>query len=116
MLYLRFAASATIFISSRQATTFKPDISVMASAIQYCAEAGLSRQLSKELKSADIFRQYELFVRSQPWKRHPATLILKKIYKFLAVFFFFVCLLYIVLNNHAFRRVDIPASMNLTLT
>jgi len=63
----------------------------MGSAVKYCAEAGLSRQLSEELKNADIFRQYELLIRLQPWKRHPATLTLKKIYAPLMVLF--VCLL-----------------------
>jgi len=52
----------------------------MCSAVKYCIEAGLSRRLSEELKSADIVGQYELFVRSAPWKYLPATLTLKKIY------------------------------------
>jgi len=59
----------------------------MASAVQCCVEAGLSRQLSEELRCAGIFHQYELFVHSHPWKRHPATLILKRIYAFLTVLF-----------------------------
>jgi len=59
----------------------------MASAVQCCVEAGLSRQLSEELQSAGIFRQYELFVHSQPWERHSATLTLKKVYAFLTVNF-----------------------------
>jgi len=70
----------------------------MASAVQCCAEAGLSRQLSEELKDSGIFRQYELFVHSQPWKRHPATLTLKRVYALLMVLFFFVCYSCIELN------------------
>ena len=60
----------------------------MASAVQYCVEVGLSGKLSEELKSSDIIGQYESFIRSAPWKRHPATLTLKKIYTSLKVFFF----------------------------
>jgi len=60
----------------------------MGSAANYCTEAGLSRQLSKELENDGIFRQCELFVHSQPWKWHPAVLTLKKIFALLMVLFF----------------------------
>ena len=87
----------------------------MGSAAKYCTEAGLSRQLFKELKNAGIFHQCELFVYSQPWKRHPAALTVKKIFTFLMVLFF-VCSLCIELNHHASSTMDILASMNLMLT
>jgi len=75
----------TTFISFKQAGTFEQNV---GSAIKYCTEARLSRQLTEELKNADIFRQYELLIHLQPWKRHPATLTLKKIYAHLMVLFF----------------------------
>jgi len=77
--------SAATFISLEQAGTFEQNV---GSAVKYCTEAGLSRQLSEEFKNADIFRQYELLIHSEPWKRHPATLTLKKIYALLMVLFF----------------------------
>jgi len=61
----------------------------MGSAAKYCTEAGLSGQLSKELENAGIFRQCELFVHSQPWNMHAAAMIVKKIFAFLKVLFFF---------------------------
>jgi len=108
-------SAVATFIGFEQAETFKRHLSAMCSAAKYCTEAGLSGQLSKELKNAGIFRQCELFVHSQPWKRHPAALTLKKIFAFLMVLFF-VSSLSIELNHHAFRTVDIPASMNPMLT
>jgi len=81
-------SSVATFIGFEKAEAFEQHLLAMGSAVKYCTEAGLSRQLSKELKNTGIFRQYELFVHSQPWKRHPATLTLKKIYAFLMVLFF----------------------------
>ena len=62
MRWSRFTSPVATLIESKQAGTFKPDLSVMAFAIQYCTEAGLGRQLSRELRSAGMFGQYELFV------------------------------------------------------
>jgi len=85
VLCLRLTSTVATFIGFEQAETFERHLSAMGSAAKYCTEAGLSRQLSEELKIAGIFRQCELFVHSQPWKRHPATLIVKKIFSFLMV-------------------------------
>jgi len=85
VLCLRLTSSVATFIGFEQAGTFEQNV---ASAVKYCTKAGLSRQLSEELKNADIFRQYELLIHLQPWKRHPATLTLKKIYALLMVLFF----------------------------
>jgi len=67
---------------------------IFKQAIKYCTEAGLSRQVSEELKklkNADIIGPYESFVRSTPWNWHPATLVLKEIYPFFVVFFSSAC-------------------------
>jgi len=85
VLCLRLTSSVATFISFEQAGTFEQNV---GSAVKYCTEAGLSGQLSEELKDAGIFRQYELLIHSQPWKTHPAALTLKKIYALLMVLFF----------------------------
>jgi len=91
---LRLTSAVATFIGFEQAETFEQHLSAMGSAAKYCTEAGLSRQLSKELENAGIFRQYELLIHSQPWNRHSATLTLKKIYALLTVtFFLFACCL-----------------------
>jgi len=59
----------------------------MGSAVEYCVEVGLSRELSDELKGTDIIGRYELFMRSALRKRHPATLTLKMAYVLSAVGF-----------------------------
>ena len=51
----------------------------MQQALQYCATAGLLGQFSEKLNGVDIIGQYELYVRAAPWKRYPATLVLKQI-------------------------------------
>ena len=70
--------------------TFERHLSAMGSAVKYCTEAGMSSQLSEELISADIIGQYEVFVRSMPFNKHPATLTLKRICALLTVLFFFI--------------------------
>jgi len=87
----------------------------MDSAIQQCVEAGLSSQLFEALKSASIFHRYELFMRLAPWKRHSATLTLKKIYASLTVCVSHptVCL---ELNQRIYRRLEFSALLNPTLT
>jgi len=85
VLCLRLTSSVAAFIGFEQAGTFEKKF---GSAVKYCTEAGLSRQLSEELKNAGIFRQYELLIHSRPWKRHPAALTVKKIFAFLMVLFF----------------------------
>jgi len=85
VLCLRLTSSVATFIGFEQAGTFEQNV---GSAVKYCTDAGLSRQLSEELKNADIFRQYELLIHSQPWKTHPTALTLKKIYALLMVLFF----------------------------
>ena len=82
---LRIMSSVASLVYFEQAGTLER---YLGSAIKYCTEAGLSKQLSEGLKSADIIGQYQLFVCSVPWKRHPATLTIKKIYALLAVGFF----------------------------
>jgi len=74
-----------IFFGSEQARTSKPDVSLMASAIQYCTAFGLSERLSNELRTTNIIASYELYVRAAPWKRHPATLVLNEISNLLIV-------------------------------
>jgi len=88
MLCLRFTFSVATFISFEQVETFEQRLLLMGSAVRYCTKAEMSRRLSKELQSADIIGQYELFVRSTPWNKHPATLILKKICTLLTVQYF----------------------------
>jgi len=73
--------------------------------------------LSEDLR-VGIFGQYELFVRSAPWKRrHPATLALKKICASLMVnlIIFLIFLLHLRtllrLNKYS-RRVDVLVSKN----
>jgi len=73
--------SVVTLVHFEEAGTFEH----MGSAVEYCIEVGRSRQLSEELKSVDLIGQYESFMYSAPWKRHPATLILKKIYTPLVV-------------------------------
>lgn len=89
-----FTTSVAILVDFEQAETLEPHLSAMDSVVKYCTKTGLRRQLHKELKSVDIIGQYELFVRSAPWKRHPATLTLKKIYAFLTVLLFYLLVLY----------------------
>jgi len=105
-------SSVATLTGFQQAGTFERHVGL---AIEYCTEAGLSRQLSEELKDADLIGQCALFIRSTPWKRHPATVALKKIYALLMVLFF-VSRLYIETNQHTSRRTDVLVSMNLTLT
>ena len=80
-----FMSLVAIFFGPEQARTSEPDVSLMASAIQYCAAFGLSERLSNELKTTNIIASYELYVRAAPWKRHPATLVLKEICNLLIV-------------------------------
>jgi len=76
--------SVAILTGFQQAGTFERHVGL---AVEYCTEAGLSKQLSEELKDADLIGQCELFVHSTPWKRHTATVALKKIYALLMVLF-----------------------------
>jgi len=49
----------------------------MHEALECCAAAGLLEQLYEKLNGTDIIGQYEVYVRVAPWKRYPATLVLK---------------------------------------
>ena len=79
VLCLRIMSLVATLVYFEQARTLER---YLGSAIKYCTEAGLSRQLSEGLKSADIIGQYGLFACLVPWKRYPATLTLKKVYAF----------------------------------
>jgi len=83
VLCFRIISSVANFVHFEEAGTFER---LVGSAVKYCTEAGLGGQLSEGLNR--VLSQYELFVYSAPWKRHPATLTLKKIYTLLAVGFF----------------------------
>jgi len=85
MLYLRFTSSVATLVRFEQAKRFEQNLSVVVSAVKHCTEAGLSKQLSEGWRNADIISRYELLVHSAPWKRHSATLALKKINKLLTV-------------------------------
>ena len=76
---LTFISSVTLSVNSEPANEFKLDLSNMHKALQYCAVEGLLKQLSKELNSADIIGEYELYVQVAPWRRYPATLVLRQI-------------------------------------
>jgi len=80
-----FTSSVSVFVNLDSSTKFRPDLSNLHKAFQYCTAAGLLNQLSKELNSADIIREYESYVGVAPWKRYPATLVLKQIYTILKV-------------------------------
>ena len=70
----------------------------MHKAFQFCAGMGLLEQLSEELNGADIIGQYELYVRTAPWRRYPATLALKHICTILTVRTFQSCRLTLKLS------------------
>lgn len=74
---LIFIPSVEAFTNPEQDRDFKPDLSRMYETLQCCTAAELLEQLSEELNGADIIGQYEVYVRAAPWKRFPATLVLK---------------------------------------
>jgi len=53
-------------------------------ALARCKDVEISPELYKLLPNP-VFGKYESFVRSAPWKRHPATQILRKICAILTV-------------------------------
>ena len=83
-----FISSVEIFTKQEPARKFVPDLSKMRKALQYCAAEGLLGQFSEKLNGVDIIGQYELYVRAAPWKRYPATLVLKQICATLTVCIF----------------------------
>ena len=54
---------------------------------------GCSDALRPILLKLNIFLHYESFMRSVPWKRHPATLYLKRTCGLLVVGFYIICVL-----------------------
>jgi len=84
-----FTSSVAIFIDPEPANFFKPELSKLRKALQYCAAVGLLEQLSEGLNGADIIGEYELYVRAAPWKRYPTTLVLKEICATLTVRIFY---------------------------
>jgi len=62
-------------LSVKPANKFKPDLSKMRKALQYCSGERLFERLFEELKDTDIVAEYELCVLAAPWKRYPATLV-----------------------------------------
>jgi len=84
-----FASSVDIFANQAPARKFRPDLSKMHTALQYCTTAGLLEPLSEKLNGVDIIGQYELYIRAAPWKRYPATLVLKQVSAMLTVRIFY---------------------------
>jgi len=96
------------------ANKFKPDLSKMPNALQYCSEVGPFQRLLKELDDTDITAEYRLCVREAPWRRYPATLVLGWICKLLTVRTFHSLDLFPI-EPILSRRTDLPISRNRTL-